>query len=57
MGGYQYIKTFFGERMLDRFPMQYIARSASGSPATGSSASHKLEQAELFAAAFEDTQS
>jgi 2-oxoglutarate dehydrogenase E1 component len=42
----------FGARLFDRFPLTTVARPASASPATGSAARHKQQQAELVAAAF-----
>ncbi len=54
MGAWQYIKICFGERLLDRFPLERRSRPASSSPATGSSSSHRLEQNELIEAAFQD---
>lgn len=53
MGAWQYMKVRFGKRLLERFPLELVSRPASASPATGSSTSHKLEQDELIAAAFE----
>ena len=43
----------FGDKMLGR-PLSIIARVASASPATGSAASHKLEQQHLVDEAFAD---
>jgi 2-oxoglutarate dehydrogenase complex dehydrogenase (E1) component-like enzyme len=37
---------------LDRLPFSTVARTASASPATGSMARHKQQQAALMAAAF-----
>ncbi len=56
MGARPHLKTFLGDRLFERFPLQYVSRPASASPATGSSNSHKLEQEELIAAAFQDKQ-
>ncbi|MCB9552990.1 MAG: 2-oxoglutarate dehydrogenase E1 component [Myxococcales bacterium] len=53
MGAWPYIRLTFEQRFLGRFPLQGIARSASASPATGSGASHRLEQELLIEKAFE----
>jgi len=42
----------FGTRLFDRLPFSVVARPASASPATGSMARHKEQQAALMAAAF-----
>jgi 2-oxoglutarate dehydrogenase E1 component len=52
MGAWPYLRARFGEGILKRFPFSVISRPASASPATGSSASHKLEQQQLIADAF-----
>jgi 2-oxoglutarate dehydrogenase E1 component len=49
MGAWPYLRARFGESILKRFPFSVISRPASASPATGSSASHKLEQQQLIA--------
>lgn len=54
MGAWPYWMQRFGERLLNRFDWQVIARPESGSPATGSRASHKLEQKRLLTRAFGD---
>ena len=51
MGAWYYLKVRFGDRMGGR-PFGGAYRVASASPATGSSASHKAEQAELLDEAF-----
>ena len=53
MGAWPYIRLTFGQRFIDRFSLDGIARSPSASPATGSSASHRLEQELLIEKAFE----
>ncbi len=53
MGAWPFIRLTFGERFIERFSLQGIARSASASPATGSTASHRLEQELLIERAFE----
>jgi 2-oxoglutarate dehydrogenase E1 component len=52
MGAWPYLRARFGESLLKRFPFSVISRPASASPATGSSASHKLEQQQLISDAF-----
>jgi 2-oxoglutarate dehydrogenase E1 component len=52
MGAWPFWKNRFCHRLLDRFPFSAVARSASASPATGSSAAHHREQEELIARAF-----
>jgi 2-oxoglutarate dehydrogenase E1 component len=56
MGGSIFMRIQFGERLFDRFPFGWIARTASASPATGSHRRHKQEQAELVARAFGESQ-
>jgi 2-oxoglutarate dehydrogenase E1 component len=53
MGAWPYWKFRFCSRLLGRFPFSAVARSASASPATGSSAAHHREQADLISQAFE----
>jgi 2-oxoglutarate dehydrogenase complex dehydrogenase (E1) component-like enzyme len=52
MGAWPFWKNRFCHRIVDRFPFSVVARSASASPATGSSAAHKREHEELIARAF-----
>jgi len=52
MGAWPYLRARFGETLLKRFPLSVVSRPASASPATGSSASHKLEQQQVIADAF-----
>ncbi len=52
MGAWAHLRVRFLERMFDRHPFAGISRPASASPATGSHASHKLEQEALLAEAF-----
>jgi 2-oxoglutarate dehydrogenase E1 component len=54
MGAWRYLRIRFGENLFDRFPFSGISRPASASPATGSSNSHKQEQAKLLTEAFSD---
>ncbi len=52
MGAWPYWKRRFGGLLLDRFRWDVIARRESASPATGSNASHQLEQERLLKRAF-----
>ncbi|QGJ70487.1 Alpha-ketoglutarate decarboxylase [Planctomycetales bacterium 10988] len=54
MGASQFIKVKYGNRLLDRFPLEHISRPESASPSTGSARTHKLEQQELVERAFGD---
>jgi 2-oxoglutarate dehydrogenase E1 component len=56
MGAWPYWKNRFCHRLMDRFPFSVVARSASASPATGSSAAHHREQEELIARAMKAPQ-
>jgi 2-oxoglutarate dehydrogenase E1 component len=53
MGAWPYIRLTFAQHFIGRFPLKGIARNPSASPATGSSASHRLEQELLIEKAFE----
>ncbi len=53
MGAWRYLRATWGSDLFDRLPLSVVARPESPSPATGSAASHKLEQARLIDAAFE----
>ncbi|MCH9649211.1 MAG: 2-oxoglutarate dehydrogenase E1 component [Deltaproteobacteria bacterium] len=53
MGALVFLKVQFGDELLGRWPLSYLGRPASASPATGSAAAHKQEQAELVHQAFE----
>ncbi len=44
MGAWFFLRARLPEMLEDRFPLRCIARPESASPATGSSAAHKLEQ-------------
>jgi 2-oxoglutarate dehydrogenase E1 component len=57
MGAWPFLRTRFGDRLLNRWPLLGITRPESASPATGSAASHKLEQQTLLEHAFEETAS
>jgi len=53
MGACRYLRVKFGTRLLGRHPFSFVARASSASPATGSAAAHKLEQAKIIHEAFE----
>jgi 2-oxoglutarate dehydrogenase E1 component len=50
-GAWRFLYSRFGERLVGR-PFRGLSRRASASPATGSSASHKIEQKNLLERAF-----
>ncbi|MBL9094881.1 MAG: 2-oxoglutarate dehydrogenase E1 component [Planctomycetaceae bacterium] len=52
MGAWRFLRVNLGEKIFGRLKFGGVYRHASGSPATGSASSHKLEQAELLAQAF-----
>lgn len=52
MGAQGYMRLHFGESLYDRFPFLSISRPESASPATGSSASHRIEQDGIIEQAF-----
>jgi 2-oxoglutarate dehydrogenase E1 component len=52
MGAWRYFYCAFGPKIAGRWPLHSVTRPASASPATGSAASHRLEQAELIERAF-----
>jgi len=52
MGALRFLKVQFFDRLLDRFPLSYVSRPASASPATGSGNAHKKEQTRLLDEAF-----
>jgi 2-oxoglutarate dehydrogenase E1 component len=52
MGAWRFLKAHYGEKLLGRFPFSGIHRKAGGTPATGSTKSHEMEQESLLAAAF-----
>jgi 2-oxoglutarate dehydrogenase E1 component len=51
MGAWSYLRSAFGCDLFGRWPFACVSRPESASPATGSAAAHKKEQAELIAAA------
>lgn len=54
MGAEWYIHMRLGRRAFGAFPLSYVSRAESASPATGSHSAHKLEQEQLIAAALGD---
>jgi 2-oxoglutarate dehydrogenase E1 component len=54
MGAACHFRLRFGSRLLGRLPFSVVSRPAAASPATGSAASHKLEQQRLIDEAFGD---
>ena len=52
MGAWWYLRALFADTMLER-ELKGVYRPPSASPATGSGASHKLEQAQLLDEAFD----
>jgi 2-oxoglutarate dehydrogenase E1 component len=54
MGAWYFINARLREFIGERFPLSFVSRAESASPATGSQASHKLEQQMLIEAAFSD---
>ena len=54
MGAACFWSLQFGAELFKRLPFSIVARPASASPATGSAARHKEQQAKLLAAAFDD---
>jgi 2-oxoglutarate dehydrogenase E1 component len=52
MGAWGYWKQKYCYRLLDRYPLSFVARTPSASPATGSNAAHYREHEELISRAF-----
>ncbi len=52
MGAWPYLRLRFGCELPGGWPLDVVSRPASASPATGSAASHKLEQQRLIEQAF-----
>ncbi len=48
MGAWYYVRARFPELLEQRLPLRCVSRPESASPATGSHAAHKIEQAELI---------
>ena len=55
MGARQYIRRTFAHPIRLKWLYGEVTRPPSASPATGSAASHKLEQSRLIEAAFRET--
>ncbi len=53
MGAWGFLRTRYGERLLDEYPFRGVCRPESASPATGSATSHKIEQQNILKQAFE----
>ena len=53
MGAWRYMRIRFGEKLRGKWPLHGIYRPESASPATGSHASHDLEQQEIIDEAFD----
>ena len=54
MGAWVFLRFRLGGRLFGRYPFRWVTRPESASPATGSKASHVIEQRQIIAAAFED---
>jgi 2-oxoglutarate dehydrogenase E1 component len=52
MGAWYFLKAHLPDHLKDRFPLRVVSRAESASPATGSKASHELEQKMLVDEAF-----
>jgi 2-oxoglutarate dehydrogenase E1 component len=52
MGAWPFLRFGHGATLLGRYPFEGITRRAAASPATGSGASHRLEQERLLERAF-----
>jgi 2-oxoglutarate dehydrogenase E1 component len=52
MGAWGYWKHRYCYRLLDRYPLSFVARTPSASPATGSNAAHHREHDDLITRAF-----
>jgi 2-oxoglutarate dehydrogenase complex dehydrogenase (E1) component-like enzyme len=53
MGACYFMKVRLSEDFLQRWPLRFICRKESASPASGSKNTHKLEQQELIEAAMD----
>ena len=51
-GAWRYVRGRFDDLLLGQWRLRLVSRPESASPATGSAAAHKLEQAELIQRAF-----
>jgi len=54
MGAWGFLRSRWGQEVLGRFPFAGVTRPESASPATGSAAAHKIEQALLMDQAFSE---
>jgi len=52
MGAWYFLKAHLPDYLKGRFPVRVVSRAESASPATGSKASHELEQQMLVDSAF-----
>ena len=52
MGACRFLRAHYGTSILNRFPLSWVARRAAGSPATGSTKSHEMEQEQILNLAF-----
>jgi 2-oxoglutarate dehydrogenase E1 component len=52
MGAWHFLKGGYGYELLHRWKMTRVSRPPSASPATGSKASHAIEQERLMEQAF-----
>jgi 2-oxoglutarate dehydrogenase E1 component len=55
MGAWHSLRRHYGERVFGRHPLARVSREPSASPATGSMASHKIEQQEILERSFDLT--
>ena len=53
MGAWGFLRSKYGDRLVDEYAFECISRPESASPATGSGASHKIEQQAILKKAFE----
>ena len=53
MGAWPYLRGRFGRDLPGGFPLASVSRPPSASPATGSTAAHKIQQQQLVARAFD----
>ena len=53
MGAWRFLRVKLGMKLFNKFPFSGVSRPASASPATGSTNSHKHEQARLLTEAFQ----
>ena len=53
MGALPFLRSVFEEKHFEAHPVSWVSRPESASPATGSGASHRIEQASLVEQAFQ----